>query len=282
MRIDPREGPTGRENGEGEAVTSSALTIPAELSLADIWRTPLPHQSAEPFTRLLCRCFTAISRRYVQTIEGPLEALLPGQDPCVLVLNHNQRLEAILVPTLILFYRGGKPIHFFADWSLFLIPGLALIYRRSRSIVVTRKSAKPRFLNVLKPLFEQRGTPFQQARDLLASGAMVGVFPEGKMNRNPRKLLRGRSGAARLALEAGVPVQPVGISFPGHEGGTIRDGEPMILKIGRRFQLPPPAKPGCPTVGELRNGHGIIMKELAALSGKIWPPREVRKEDPCP
>jgi len=270
-----------QERGEGELVNSSAVTTPAELSLSGIWRTPLPHQAGEPLTRMLCRTFTAISRRFVARIEGPLEALLPEQDPCILVLNHNQRLESILVPTLILFYRGGKPLHFFADWNLFLIPGLALLYRRSRSIVVTRKSAKPRFLNVLKPLFQQSGTAFDRAVHLLRAGASVGVFPEGKMNRDPHSLMRGRSGAARLALGTGVAIQPLGITFPWHGGGPIPDGARMKLTIGRRFRLPEPSDAAHPTVAEVRHGHRMIMEQLSALSGKKWPPRDVRKEEPC-
>lgn len=282
MRIKSTEGPTGRENGEGGSVNSAAVTTLAELSLGEIRHEPLPHLESEPLTRFFCRSLTAIARRFVLTVEGPLDALHPGQDPCVMVLNHNQRLESVLVPGLMLYYRGGKPVHFFADWNVMLIPFIALLYRRARTIIVTRKQARPRFLNILKPLFRQSVPAFQQALDLLRAGGSVGVFPEGTMNRDPQTLLRGRTGAARLALEAGVPVQPLGIRFPGHKGGPIGDGARMRLVIGRRFRLPGPSEEARPSLGEVRRGHRMIMEQLSALSGKKWPPRAVRKEEPCP
>lgn len=261
---------------------STAQTSPATLSLAEIWRAPLPHQLREPLTRTLCRSITALSRRFVEAIEGPLEALAPGRDPYVLVLNHSQRLEAVLIPSLLHYYRGGKPIHFLADWNMLLVPLVGLVYRRGRSIIVTSKSARPRVLNLFKPLFRQPVPAFRQALDRLQSGAPVGLFPEGTMNRSPDTLLRGRPGAARLALTAGVPVLPVGIRFPDVRGARIPDGARMRLVIGSPLHLPGPARPGKPARAEVVDGHRRIMKRLSALSGKTWPPRGARKEKPCP
>ncbi len=259
-----------------------AVTIPADLSLADIWREPLPHQPDEPLTRMLCRSITALSRRYVREIEGPLDALAPEEDPFVLVLNHSQRLEAVLIPTLLLYYRGGKPIHFLADWNMLMVPLVGMLYRRGRNIIVTQKQAKPRFLNIFKPLFRQPAPAFQQALDRLRSGSPVGLFPEGTMNRNPHALLPGRPGAARLALTAGVPVLPVGIRFSGHRGGRIRDGAGMRLMIGRSMPLPDPARPGKPAREEVLDGHRRIMEQLSVLSGKEWSARTPGRRNHVP
>lgn len=274
MLIDSSSGrdPDSVSAGDG-TVGLPVVTIPADLSLADIWRQPLPHQPDEPLTRMLCRWITAISRRYVREIDGSLDALAPEQDPFVLVLNHSQRLEAVLIPTLLLYYRGGKPIHFLADWNMLMVPLVGMLYRRGRNIIVTQKQAKPRFLNIFKPLFRQPAPAFQQALDRLRSGAPVGLFPEGTMNRNPHALLPGRPGAARLALTAGVPVLPVGIRFPGLRGPRIRDGAGMRLVIGQALQLPEPRRPGKPAREEVLDGHRRIMEQLSALSGKEWSPR---------
>jgi 1-acyl-sn-glycerol-3-phosphate acyltransferase len=43
---------------------------------------------------------------------------------------------------------------------------------------------------------------------VLSRGAVLGIYPEGSRSRDG-KLHRGRTGVARLALEAGVPVVPV-------------------------------------------------------------------------
>lgn len=48
------------------------------------------------------------------------------------------------------------------------------------------------------------------ARQALAAGSVVAVYPEGRITQDPALWPeRGRSGVARLALESGVPVVPV-------------------------------------------------------------------------
>ena len=111
-----------------------------------------------------------------------------------------------------MLYRGGRFIHFMADWNYRLIPGIGLIYRRAQTITVTRKSAKPRVFNFLKPLYRKgRLTVIERTRARLLAGMPIGIFPEGRVNPDRDRLLKGRIGAAYLSLETGVPVIPVGI-----------------------------------------------------------------------
>ncbi len=49
------------------------------------------------------------------------------------------------------------------------------------------------------------------ASELLDSGAVLGLYPEGTRSRDG-KVHRGHTGAARLALQTGAPVVPIGIS----------------------------------------------------------------------
>ena len=100
-----------------------AATAPAVAPLpgpGELWRRPLPHQP-EAVTRALCRGVLSLGGGRVASIDG-LEHIAPERDPFVLVANHSQRLEAVLVPTLLIFHRGGKPIHFLADWPMRLVP----------------------------------------------------------------------------------------------------------------------------------------------------------------
>lgn len=237
--------------------------------MAPIFSQPLPDQE-KALTRFLCRSLTALGRRRVISLRG-LEHVAPERDPFVLAANHSQRLEALLLPALLAFERRGRLVHFLADWPMFLVPLVGLLYRRGGVIPVAGKSARPDFLNVLRPLFTDSAPAHEQGLAVLRRGRSIGVFAEGTMNRDPRRLLRGRPGAARMATAAQVPVVPVGISFPEHRGdGPIRDGERMAIEIGA--PLAPPAGPE--GAGDF---HRTIFERLAALCGKSYSPDAPRR-----
>ena len=241
--------------------------LSARTGLREIWSQPLPYQREQPLTRLLCRLVLTLAKRRVLEVRG-LEHVAPDLDPFIFVANHNQRLEAILLPTLLVYHRGGKPIHFLADWPTMMVPFAGLLLRRGEVITVTRKRARLRFLNVFKPLFARRGSAFAQARAKLEGGAPVGIFPEATMNRDPRSLLRGQTGAAKLSLLTGAPVVAAGIRFPGQDPRQpIRDGAAMILTLGA--PVPPPRVSG-PDPQTIRAFHARIMGEIARLSSKQW------------
>jgi 1-acyl-sn-glycerol-3-phosphate acyltransferase len=192
----------------------------------------------------------------------------PACDPFILALNHSSRGEALLVPALLTLYRHGRLIHFLADWNFRLIPGIGLIYRRAETITVTRKPARPRLLNVLKPLYARETSALARARAHLEAGRSVGVFPEGTVNRDPRQLLRGDRGAARLSLQTGVPVVPAGIRFraaggtPAHSAMEVMIGAPLA---------PPRPKNDRPPLADVRAWHARVMSEIGVLCGKDWP-----------
>lgn len=234
--------------------------------LSEIWQHPLPH--LRWFDRTLTRVCSAATLSRFSRIAG-LEHIGPQLDPFILALNHATQFEALALPALLIYHRGGKRVHFFADWNFQMIPGIGLLYRRSGAIVVTRKSARPRALNVLKPLYSHALPSMDRAKAHLAGGRSIAIFAEGTVNRDPERLLRGRLGAARLSLETGAAVVPGGISV---SGGT--QGRPILaLSIGA------PMRPGLQSAdglirtassGDVRHWHSVIMSEIARLSGKSW------------
>lgn len=242
---------TGLSRGPPPAHTILSWPLP-ELALLD---------------RLLVRGVALAARSRIHSIAG-LEHVAPDRDPFILALNHGTRLEALLVPPLLFLLRHGQRIHFMADWNFRLVPGIGLLYRRAGVITVARKPARPRCLNILRPLFTDAMPPAEQARRHLAAGRSVGVFPEGTVNRDPLRLRRGRPGAAQLSLEAGVPVIPVGLRYPAvPRGAVIPEGSPMAIEIGAPLV---PSAAGKPAHAAIWAWHGQIMTAIARLSGKSW------------
>lgn len=237
-----------------------------------IWTRPWPHQRGQLFNQLFGRCVTSLATRLVVRVEG-VEHFQSGNDPFVIVFNHTQKLEALVVPATLIHLRGGKTLHVLCDWNYYLIPVVALALRRSEAIPVIRKKARPRFLNVFKPAFQRRNPPaLQAARHRLLEGGSVGIFPEGRANRHPARLLRGQPGAARISLETGAPVIAAGIRFPGHDPSLlVPDGARMSIHVAPPIAPPTTFRNLRAPAEEVQAWHDRIMREVSRMSGKSWP-----------
>jgi len=196
---------------------------------------------------------------------------LPARDPVLLALNHLNAFEALVVPLLLISLRGQRKIAFLSDWMYFHVPVFGWALRRSGAIPVWTKPAKVPGLHWLRPA--RRASPLKIAAERLAAGKAVALYPEGRRNTDPMKLLPGRPGLARLALETGVCIVPVGVDYAGREAGqpppafprlTVRIGEPLTVDTERAAIT---QQPGSRQSIEDRL-TARIMQTLAGLSGK--------------
>jgi 1-acyl-sn-glycerol-3-phosphate acyltransferase len=260
----------------------SLLTLPespaARPTVAEVWRQPLDGLDSG-IDRLLCRSISTLALHWIVEIQG-LEHVAPERDPFILALNHSSRLEAVLLPILLMLHRRGHYIRFLADWPMMLVPGVASLYRRGHVILVTRK--KPRFpaLDRLKRrIVGDAGDAFGQCLQALEAGSPLGLFPEATMNRHPRRLLRGQSGAARLSLATGAPIVPAGIHFPEQpKDRPIRDFGRMVVEIGSPI-FTQADRVSSPAADSVRQLHHRMMREIARLSGKDWTPHARRRRE---
>ncbi|MGV9809856.1 lysophospholipid acyltransferase family protein [Micromonospora chersina] len=118
---------------------------------------------------------------------------------------------------------------------------------------------------------------FDAAIPVLQAGDLVAVYPEGTRSPDGR-LYRGRTGAARLAVAAGVPIIPVGVTGtdkaqpigtrvprPGRAEITIRFGKPLDF-TGRSDDRT-----------SLRAMTDELMAEIQKLTGQEYVPRYAPK-----
>ncbi|WP_417218673.1 lysophospholipid acyltransferase family protein [Arthrobacter sp.] len=109
--------------------------------------------------------------------------------------NHVTEIDPVVVGHA--FYNHGRLPRYLAKESLFRVPVIGKALRASRQIPVTRSSSSAnRSLAV--------------AREVLDAGDVIIIYPEGTLTRDPDEWpMRGRTGAARLALQTGAPVVPI-------------------------------------------------------------------------
>lgn len=123
---------------------------------------------------------------------------LPQTGPFILAPNHYSEIDPIAVGAAV--WHLGRLPRFMAKASLFDVPVLGRVLRRSGQIPVERVGASGR----------SGGNPMGAAAQLIERQDGVIVYPEGTLTRDPELWpMRGKSGAVRLALESGIPLIPL-------------------------------------------------------------------------
>lgn len=109
--------------------------------------------------------------------------------------------------------------------------------------------------------------PVQQT---LADGGLVGIFPEGTRSVDGR-LYKGKTGVARLALEGGVPVLPVGFVNTQFRKGLF--GIPVMKRPGVIIGKPLDFAEYCGRADELkvlRHVTDEVMAGIQELTGQEY------------
>ena len=113
---------------------------------------------------------------------------------------------------------------------------------------------------------------FDAAIPALQGGDLVGLYPEGTRSPDGR-LYRGRTGVARLALLAGVPVVPVGVLGTDQVqpvGSRLpKLGPKMTIRFGKPMDFTGRSRDS----SSLRTATDEIMVEIQKLTGQEYVPR---------
>ena len=121
---------------------------------------------------------------------------IPQTGGLIVAVNHISNVDPIMAG-LYLAYSGRWP-RFLAKGSLFKIPVLGWALRSAGQIPVQRNS-------------RQASQAIRAAREALEQGRAVVIYPEATITYDPELWpMEGRTGAARIALDTGCPVIPVG------------------------------------------------------------------------
>ncbi len=121
---------------------------------------------------------------------------VPSEGAAILASNHLSFVDSIFLPLMI-----DRPVSFLAKSDYFTGKGIKgwatrMFFKATGQLPIDRSGGKASEASLNTGL------------QVLGRGDLLGIYPEG--TRSPDgKLYRGRTGIARMALEAHVPVVPV-------------------------------------------------------------------------
>jgi len=206
----------------------------------------LPNKLARPWGRWLLRV-----ARVRLTVEG-VEKIDPQQS-YVFVANHRSYMD---IPAIL----ASIPVEFrfYAKQGLFLVPFLGTHLKRAGHLPVVRGDARASVKSMTL------GAHLIQERKI----SML-LFPEGGRSRGGMREFK--EGAAYIAIKAGVPIVPLGLTGTRYVlpmGSNYVRGGPVILKIGDPI----------PTAGMKLQDRGqlteTLSRQVAELAGEALEPVE--------
>jgi 1-acyl-sn-glycerol-3-phosphate acyltransferase len=180
---------------------------------------------------------------------------IPREGPAILASNHQSFLDDLLLPLLI----PKRKTIFLAKADYFDKWYLRWFFKGANVIPVRRevKSASEAALRA--------------GVDQLRKGELLGIFPEGTRSPDGR-LYRGKTGVARMALEAQVPVVPVAIMGT-FEAMPYDSKRPKLGRVEIRFGKPLTFERHYDTPTDrfvLRSVTDEVMYEIMLLSGQEY------------
>jgi 1-acyl-sn-glycerol-3-phosphate acyltransferase len=144
---------------------------------------------------LLGAVVSAVSRLELTRRAIPTDRLPEG--PVIVVANHTSFADGILLA--LVGRRLGRSLRLMATGGVF------------RSGLVGPLVRRLGFIPVLRGTSSAAGS-LEAAATALAAGEAVGLFPEGRITRDPQHWPeRSKTGAVRLALRTGAPIVPVAL-----------------------------------------------------------------------
>lgn len=177
---------------------------------------------------------------------------LPRRGPVIVAANHRSFLDSIFLPLAI----GRRRMTFVAKAEYFEQRRTAWFFRAVGQIPIQRSGGPA------------SDAALDAATDVLGSGGVFGIYPEGTRTRDGLTH-RGHTGVARLAQRTGAPIIPVGLVGTAECQPTDAKLPRLFRRITVRFGEPiPPDRYEDDTEGlALRQLTDEVMFEIVQLCG---------------
>ena len=205
--------------------------------------------------------------RLLWTIERQGYERLPIEGPAILCPNHISFLDSMFLmmtlPRNISFV--GKAEYMDSWKTKFIFPALGMI-------PIDRSGGSA------------SGAALEVAAEVLRRGELFGIFPEGTRSRDGF-LYRGRTGAARLSMETGAPIYPVGIvgtdAIQPPDAKAPKPFKTATVTIGRPVKPERYAGRSEPHLA-WRSMIDEVMFEIREMTGQEYRNRYANQKDEAP
>lgn len=184
---------------------------------------------------------------------------VPTEGPAILASNHLSFMDSLFLPLVV-----SRRVTFLAKSDYFTEPGLKgrlkkMFFSGVGQLPVDRSGGRASV------------AALETGKRVLGQGQLLGIYPEGTRSPDGR-LYRGKTGVARMALEAAVVVVPCAMigTFEVQPQGRLL---PRIRRVGIRFGRPLDFSRYAGMEGDrfvLRSMTDEIMYELMMLSGQEY------------
>lgn len=164
---------------------------------------------------------TSVSRLQVARQVGRRRAAqrLP-EGPVIVISNHTSYADGVLLA--LACRRMGRSLRLLATSGVFGFPLVGPLARRLGFIPVRRRGP-------------DAARSLDAAAEALAHGEAVGIYPEGRITRDPAMWPeRARTGAVRLALMTGAPIVPIAMVGAHEVVGRRRIVLSLLRNVVRR------------------------------------------------
>ncbi|GLY03715.1 MULTISPECIES: lysophospholipid acyltransferase family protein [Actinoplanes] len=120
---------------------------------------------------------------------------IPAVGGVILVPNHVSHFDPLVVAHYV--YRSGRWPRFLGKASVWRVPVIGFLLRKTRQVPVERGSV-------------EAAKSLDNLVQAVREGGVVVIYPEGTTTRHPDLWpMHGKTGAARVALQTGAPVVPI-------------------------------------------------------------------------
>lgn len=188
--------------------------------------------------------------------------------PIIVIANHSSYADGILLA--LACRRLGRSLRLLATSGVFSAPLLGTVARKLGFIRVKRGAA-------------DASASLDEAAEALAHGEAVGIFPEGRLTRDPMMWPeRAKTGAVRLALRTGAPIVPVAMVGSHRVLRRRHAARALLVNVVRRprvdaevgdpinvrmlMNIGPHTEP---TIDEVRLAADAVMARLVALVAEV-------------